>query len=96
MADLAHLLEEHGASPFPAVARGEEYGEIDAVMIDADIYGWCSRAQGGNLSEDDRRGLQNAHDELARSLPAIPPVARPYYARLLTLAEAALAERKRG
>lgn len=65
-------------------------------MIDADIYGWCSRAGGGGLSQDDRRGLQKAHDELARSLPVIPSEVRPYYVRLLTLAGAALAERRRG
>ena len=92
MSDLARLLKEHLAAPFPAGSRGEEYGEVDAVMIDADIYGWCSRATSGGLSKEDRRGLQRAHDELLRSLPSIPAEARPYYDRLLALAEAALAE----
>jgi hypothetical protein len=89
--DLVRLLEEHRASPFPPEARGEEYGEVDAVMIDADIYGWCSTAASTRLSEADRQGLQRAHDELVRSLPSFPTQVRPYYERLQTLAEAALA-----
>ncbi len=60
-------------------------------MIDADIYGWCSTAASARLSEDDRQGLQRAHDELARSLPSFPTQVRLYYERLLALAEAVLA-----
>ncbi len=39
MPDLGRLLEEHQVEPFPpTVVKGEEYGEVDPVMIGADIY----------------------------------------------------------
>jgi hypothetical protein len=48
------------AEPFPhSVEKGEDYGEVDAVMIGADIYGWASRS--GSLSSvyDLGRGVVN-------------------------------------
>jgi hypothetical protein len=92
VADLQRLLEEHLATPFPAEARGEEYGEVDAVMIDADIYGWCSTAVTSRLREDQRRGLRDARGQLSRSLQFMPTDIRPYYEQLLALAETALAQ----
>ena len=93
MADLAAMLERHRNAPFPAsVVKGEDYGDVEPVMIDADIFGWAlSVAAGGVLSRDDRRRLQSAHDDLLRSLDAFPDDARPYYARLVEIASAALA-----
>lgn len=61
-------------------------------MIDADIYGWASRLTGGSrLSQLDHSRLQEAADELERSMTAFPAEARPYYDRLLRIARLALA-----
>ena len=93
--ELQNLLEHHRSSPFPtAVERGEAYGEVDAVMIDADIFGWALRAADGNLPATDRPRLRAAHDELARSLSAFPATAQPYYRNLLRLAKLALGENR--
>lgn len=78
-------MQSHMAEPFPeSVIKGEDYGEVDAVMIGADIYGWASRA--GSLSADDRRHLMRALAELSRSIPDFPEDARPYYERLISIA----------
>jgi hypothetical protein len=80
----------HLAEPFPsAVEKGLDYGEVDAVMIGADIYGWATRA--GSLSEIDRSRLAQAADELQRSIQMFPADARPYYERLLRIARLTLA-----
>ena len=59
-----------------SVEKGIDHGEVDAAMIDADIYGWATRA--GSLSALDRSLLAEAADELQRSIDAFPPDARPY------------------
>ena len=77
------------AEPFPeSVEKGEEYGEVDAVMIDADIYGWATRA--GSLPPDEKARFRQAADQLERSLAAFPAEARPYYERVLRIAHLAL------
>jgi len=91
---MADTLEEemrlHMSEPFPdSVAKGLDYGEVDAVMIGADIYGWASRAD--SLSELDRSRLLQAADELQRSIGAFPRDAQPYYERVLRIARLALA-----
>jgi hypothetical protein len=90
--DLDAELRAHMAEPFPAsVERGEEYGEVDAVMIGADIYGWADGIRhGGALSAVDRSRLRQAADELQRSLASFPADARPYYERVLRIARLAL------
>ncbi|MEO8696476.1 MAG: hypothetical protein ABI658_23385 [Acidimicrobiales bacterium] len=92
MAKLDDLLAQHRAEPFPAsVVKGLDYGEVDAVMIDADIYGWASNASSsGGLSPTERVALQAARDRLARSLGEFPHDARAYYEMLLQLANLAL------
>lgn len=78
------------AEPFPdSVEKGLDYGEVDAVMIGADIYGWATRA--GSLSELDRARLSKAADELQHSIGAFPPDAQPYYERILRIARLTLA-----
>jgi hypothetical protein len=69
--------------------RGLDYRGADVVMIDADIYGWATRA--GSLSELDRSRLVQAADELERSIVACPPDAQPYDERLLRIARLTLA-----
>lgn len=78
------------AEPFPDSAeKGLEYGEVDAVMIGADIYGWAARA--ARLSELDRSRMLQAAEELQRSIGAFPPDAQPYFERILRIARLALA-----
>jgi hypothetical protein len=87
---LAEEMRLHMAEPFPdSVEKGLDYGEVDAVMIGADIYGWATRA--GSLTEPDRSRLAQAADELQRSIGAFPPDAQPYYERILRIAGLALA-----
>lgn len=87
---LAEEMRLHLAEPFPgSVEKGQDYGEVDAVMIGADIYGWATRA--GSLSDLDRRRLERAADELQRSIGAFPSDAQPYYERLVRIARLTLA-----
>jgi hypothetical protein len=45
--DLADELRRHMAESFPElVQKGEDYGEVDPVMIGADIYGWALELAG--------------------------------------------------
>lgn len=79
----------HMAEPVPdSVERGLDYGEVDAVMIGADIYGWAARA--GSLAELDRARLSEAAEALHRSIAAFPLDAQPYYERILRIARLAL------
>jgi len=88
--ELLDELRRHMADPFPeSVVKGEDYGEVDAVMIGADIYGWASRSD--SLNALDRSRLRQAANELERSLQAFPADAQPYYQRLLRIARLALA-----
>lgn len=89
---LAQLMTEHMAMEFPsAIDKGLDYGEIDPVMIGADIYGWAlGVSKGTPLNAVDRRRLQAAYGELIRSIDEIPAPARPYFEHLARLAEATL------
>jgi hypothetical protein len=80
------------AEPFPeTVEKGAEYGQVEPVMIDADIYGWASSvAAGGRLSSADRARLRQAADELENSIGQFPVGAQPYFRRLLDIAEQTL------
>jgi hypothetical protein len=82
-------LDAHMAEPFPAsVEKGEVYGVVDPVLVGADIVGYVSH---GRLSPVQRRSLREIADQLARSLDAFPQDARPYYERLLRIAQRAAA-----
>ncbi|WP_431843991.1 hypothetical protein [Calidifontibacter indicus] len=79
----------HVAERFPeSVEKGLDYGEVDAVMIGADIYGWATRV--GSLSDLDRSRLARAADELERSISAFPKDAQSYYERVLRIARLTL------
>lgn len=83
-------IAEHQEAGFPAsIEKGEMYGLVDAVMIDADIMGWISH--GDALTVWQRASLGEAADLLMRSLPALPADARPYYERLVCIARRAAA-----
>ncbi|WIB66738.1 hypothetical protein DEI93_12295 [Curtobacterium sp. MCBD17_035] len=90
--DLDVALAAHRAAPFPdAVERGEQYGLVDAVMIDSDIVGWATEVSaGGVLAPEAVRGLRQCADGLSASLIAFPEAARVYYVHLLLVAELAL------
>jgi len=79
--------------PFPpSVEKGSDYGEIDAVMIGADIYGWALSAASGTLSAEELVRLHEAREALGRAIAAFPEDARSYYQQLVQLA--AEAERR--
>ncbi|MEV6897236.1 hypothetical protein [Amycolatopsis sp. NPDC051372] len=90
--ELEAALAEHRAAPFPApeVVRGRDYGSVCAVMIDADIYAPSERVSRGELPADDRwNWLAECEARLQDSLAEFPEAGRPYYARLLRIAELA-------
>lgn len=91
---LKLLIREHFADPFPeSVQKGEDYGFVEPVMVDADTYGWVlAVADGRRLRGEDRDGLRTARNELRDSLAAFPVEARPYYERLVEMATIALDE----
>jgi hypothetical protein len=89
---LVSELARHLAAPFPeTVEKGLDYGEVEPVMIDADLYGWASTVSLGKaLNGDEVRRFRTARDELARSITALPLEAQPYFRRLLRIADLAL------
>lgn len=87
---LADQLAAHLAEPFPgSVEKGAIFGEVDAVVVGADIYGWATEDP---LRPAYRQRLRETADELRRSLAAFPPDARPFYERLMQIALVASAD----
>ncbi len=87
--DLSDEMHRHVAEPFPeSVEKGLDYGEVDAVMIGADIYGWATKVD--SPSQLHRSRLAQAADELQRSIEAFPLDAQPYYERVLRIARLTL------
>jgi len=86
------LIADHLATPFPtSVETGEDYGSVNSVLIDADIYGYALQVSNREpLSATQLARLERARDDLAASLAAFPVDARAYYEQLVTLATAAL------
>jgi hypothetical protein len=82
-------LDAHLAEPFPAsVQKGAVYGVVDPVLVGADIVGYLAH---GRLNPVQRGSLREIADQLTRSLYAFPEDARPYYERLLRIAQRAAA-----
>lgn len=92
MRPLADLLAEHRSAAFPAsIERGRDYGSIEPVLIDADIFGWASGyASDRRIDANTRRRVEQTRSQLAESWSGLPESARPYFARLLRLADAAV------
>jgi hypothetical protein len=91
-------MAKHLAEPFPSmVVKGLDYGNVDAVMIGADIYGWSTRVDSVEkpLTEDEWTRFELAASDLAKSIPEFPHAARPYYELILRMARAALSRRHR-
>ena len=95
--DLRELLELHRAEAFPSsVVRGVDFGGVDPVLIDVDIYGWAlTTSEGGSLTPVETARLRRARAELDRSLDSFPDHARLYYERLVDIADRALGELQR-
>lgn len=92
MEALKTLLAKHRDKPFPkSVERGLDYGKVDAVLIDADIFGWTTRVERGELlSELEQLRFEAGAKELAESIAAFPLTARPYFESLPEIATLAL------
>ncbi len=72
---LVEEMRRHLADPFPdSVTKGLDYGEVDAVMIGANIYGWATQAVGDSLSGSDRARSFDAAEALGRSIEAFRPM----------------------
>jgi hypothetical protein len=85
-------MRDHLAAPWPeSVERGNEYSGLDIVMVDADIYGYSTRAK--SLSPDERDSLSVAARDLEAVLGRLPEDAQPYFERLIPIARLALGER---
>jgi len=94
---FAELLDRHSVSLFPAsIEKGTDYGEVDLVMIDADIFGWSMGiANGAPRDRSVRERLTRSRDQLERSLTLMPPDARDYFERLIRIADLALGNERR-
>ena len=58
---LADEMRRHMVDSFSdSVVKGMDYGEVDAVMIGADIYGWALTASSSRLPDVDRIRLRRA------------------------------------
>jgi len=90
---LQQLMQQHISTPFPAsITKGDSYGEVEPVMVGADVYGWAlGVARGTPLDDAQRRRLEDTHGALLRSMPSFPDAAQPYYELLAQLAVATLA-----
>lgn len=92
MRSITDLLDEQRDAEFPPeIEKGRNYGTVDPVMIDADIYGRVlNYVSGFQLDGEARACLEQARLELGHSFNELPNGARPYYARLLRLADVAV------
>lgn len=95
--DLAEAMLEHLAEPFPtSVAKGVDYGEVDPVMVEADVYGWALRvSRGERLTSEELMRLARVADDLARSMASFPAAARGYFLGVERLARLAVAHVRR-
>ncbi|MCP3877271.1 MAG: hypothetical protein GY701_02585 [Sulfitobacter sp.] len=91
-ARLVRAMDLHRRSAFPSsVEKGLDYGEVEPVMVGADIYGWAVQvAAGSELSESDSLRLAELQDQLRRSLSAFPEDAFLYFRGIGELASAVL------
>ena len=86
-------MSAHLDDPFPSsIVKGTSYEPVDPVLVDADVYGWALRVERHEaLGADEREQLVELRNELAASMEAFPSDARPYFERLLQLADETLA-----
>lgn len=91
---LVELVDRHRSSPFPSsIEKGTEYGEVEAVMIDADIFGWSiGIANGAPRDRSTREKLKRSRDQLEQSLLLMPTAAHDYFERLIRIADLALGD----
>jgi hypothetical protein len=89
---LSSLRDEHHRTPFPARLRGKDVGEIDFVMVDANIDGCVQTLLSRrSLEERHERVLKMRLDHLSIVLPLLTDADEfTYYERLRVMAVLAL------
>ncbi|GAA2009450.1 hypothetical protein [Catenulispora subtropica] len=89
---LSRLWDDHLRHPFPARLRGKDVGEIDFIMLDADIAGCIQTLLSrGSLDEWRTAVLNRCLGHLAIVLPLLTDEDElAYYDRLRTMAGLAL------
>jgi hypothetical protein len=86
---LSRLWDEHRGTPFPARLRGKDVGEIDFMLVDADIAG-CVHTLLARGSTSSRAVLQMRINHLSVVLPLLTDdLEFAYYDRLRVMAELA-------
>jgi hypothetical protein len=88
---LARLWDEHLSTPFPPRLRGKDVGEIDFVLLDADIAGCVQTLLShGSLDEWRESILKTRMGYLSIVLPLLADEDEStYYKRLRTMAQLA-------
>ncbi|MEZ0115616.1 hypothetical protein ABH920_009657 [Catenulispora sp. EB89] len=89
---LSRLWDEHRRAPFPARLRGKDVGEIDFILVDADIAGCVQTLLSRGLLGEWREGVLNTCiGHLSVVLPLLADAVEfAYYERLRVMAELAL------
>lgn len=91
MTSVLEALTQHISAPFPpSIERGRRCGSIDPVQVDAAIVGWVDAAISGYISVADLHLLDASRIAIASSWYELAMDARPYFARLLHLADAVM------
>lgn len=91
MTTVFEVLTQHTSTPFPhSIESGRKYGSVDPVNFDADIVRWVDAAVSGYISEADLHLLDASRIAIASSWFELPVDTRPYFARLLHLADAVM------
>jgi hypothetical protein len=88
---LARLWDEHKSTPFPPHLRGKDVGEIDFMLLDADIAGCIQTLLSrGSLDQQRKSILKMRIDHLSIVLPLLTDEdASAYYEQLRTMGELA-------
>ncbi|GAA0393331.1 hypothetical protein [Streptomyces luteireticuli] len=85
--ELAQMMADHMARPFPPGFRGLDVEGQDMVLLDADVYGYAAVVREGRLSEQHRAGLTRLTSAFAKVLPAIDnEYAAEYYTHVRDMA----------
>ncbi|MFI1105823.1 hypothetical protein [Streptomyces melanogenes] len=85
--ELAQMMADHLARPFPPDYRGLDVEGRDMVLLDADAYGYAAGVREGRLSEKQRAGLMRLTSAFAGILLAIDDeYAAGYYTHVRDMA----------
>ncbi|WP_367140763.1 MULTISPECIES: hypothetical protein [Streptomyces] len=86
--ELAQMMADHMARPFPPGFRGLDVEGQDMVLLDADVYGCAASVrEGWRLSEQHRASLTRLTSAFVKVLPAIDDeYAAEYYTHVRDMA----------